>query len=106
MTKKFESEALESIHESATALYSIGVISKTTLRQFDEACLAPVPVQIPAEQIKQIRERSHVSQPVFARYLNTSASTVKQWESGEKQPSGMALKLLSIVQKHGLEILA
>ncbi|QJI31418.1 DNA-binding transcriptional regulator [Pseudomonas sp. ADAK18] len=106
MTKKFESEALESIHESATALYSIGAISKTTLRQFDEACLAPVPVQIPAEQIKQIRERSHVSQPVFARYLNTSASTVKQWESGEKQPSGMALKLLSIVQKHGLEILA
>jgi len=38
--------------------------------------------------------------------LNTSASTVKQWESGEKRPSGMALKLLSIVQKHGLEILA
>lgn len=106
MTKKFESEALESIHESASALYSIGAISKTTLRQFDEACLAPVPAQIPAEQIKQIRERSHVSQPVFARYLNTSASTVKQWESGEKQPSGMALKLLSIVQKHGLEILA
>ena len=50
--------------------------------------------------------RCHVSQPVFARYLNTSASTVKQWESGEKRPSGMALKLLSIVKKHGLEILA
>jgi len=99
-------DGLKSIHESATALYSIDAISKTTLRQFDEACLAPVPVQIPAEQIKQLRERSHVSQPVFARYLNTSASTVKQWESGEKQPSGMALKLLSIVQKHGLEILA
>lgn len=49
---------------------------------------------------------THVSQPVFDRYLNTSASTVKKWESGEKQPSGMALKLLSIVQKHGLEILA
>jgi DNA-binding transcriptional regulator YiaG len=62
--------------------------------------------QNPAEQIKQIRERSHVSQSVFARYLNTSASTIKQWELGEKQPSGMALKLLSIVQKHGLEILA
>jgi putative transcriptional regulator len=46
-----------------------------------------------------------VSQPVFARYLNTSASTVKKWESGEKQPSGMALKLLSIVRKHGLQIL-
>jgi putative transcriptional regulator len=47
-----------------------------------------------------------VSQPVLARYLNTSASTVKKWETGDKHPSGMALKLLSIVQKHGLEILA
>ncbi|MGB3122601.1 MAG: DNA-binding transcriptional regulator [Pseudomonas sp.] len=106
MIKKYESEALESIHKSAVALYSIGAISKTTLREYDEACLSVVPAQIPAEQIKQLRENSHVSQPVFARYLNTSASTVKKWESGEKQPSGMALKLLSIVQKHGLEILA
>jgi putative transcriptional regulator len=106
MIKKYETEVLESIHQSAQALYAIGAISKTTLREFDEACLASVPAQIPAEQIKQLRERSHVSQPVFARYLNTSASTVKQWESGEKRPSGMALKLLSIVQKHGLEILA
>ncbi|WP_421556378.1 helix-turn-helix domain-containing protein [Pseudomonas kitaguniensis] len=105
MTRKYESEALESVHQSAEALYSIGAISKTTLREFDAMCFAPAPAQIPAEQIKQLRENSHVSQPVFARYLNTSASTVKKWESGEKQPSGMALKLLSIVQKHGLEIL-
>jgi putative transcriptional regulator len=57
-------------------------------------------------QIKEIRERSHVSQPVFARYLNTSTSTIKQWEAGSKRPGGMGLKLLSIVQKHGLQILA
>ena len=106
MSKKYESEALESTHQSAQALYAIGAISKTTLREFDEACLTMIPAQIPAEQIKQLRESSHVSQPVFARYLNTSASTVKKWESGEKRPSGMALKLLSIVQKYGLEILA
>ena len=105
MTKKYKSEAFESIHQSAIALHAVGAISKTTLREYDEACLS-MPDQIPAEQIKQLRESSHVSQPVFARYLNTSASTVKKWESGEKRPSGMALKLLSIVQKHGLQILA
>jgi putative transcriptional regulator len=49
---------------------------------------------------------AHVSQPVFARYLNTSESTVQKWESGSKQPSGMALKLLAVVQKHGLGVLA
>jgi putative transcriptional regulator len=30
---------------------------------------------------------------------------VEKWETGAKKPSGMALKLLTIVQKHGLQIL-
>ncbi|EFS5049150.1 transcriptional regulator, partial [Salmonella enterica] len=41
----------------------------------------------------------------FARYLNTSVSTVQKWESGAKRPSGMSLKLLNVVQKHGLKVL-
>jgi hypothetical protein len=41
-----------------------------------------------------------------ARYLNTSESTVEKWETGAKKPSGMALKLLAVVQKHGLMMLA
>ena len=57
-------------------------------------------------QIKKIREKNHVSQPIFARYLNTSESTIQKWESGSKHPSGMALKLLAMVQKYGLQILA
>ncbi|MDU9034293.1 DNA-binding transcriptional regulator [Pseudomonas corrugata] len=106
MSKKFKSEAFESIHSSAEALLKIGAIDKATMREFDETCIAEVPAEIPPAQIKKIRLRSHVSQPVFARYLNTSASTVKQWETGDKRPGGMALKLLSIVEKHGIEILA
>nr|WP_234881800.1 helix-turn-helix domain-containing protein [Agrobacterium larrymoorei] len=58
-----------------------------------------------SSRIKQIREANNVSQPVFARYLNTSESTIEKWETGAKRPSGMALKLLTIVQKHGLQIL-
>ncbi|AOE61810.1 DNA-binding transcriptional regulator [Pseudomonas corrugata] len=106
MSKKFKSEAFESIHSSAEALLKIGAIDKATMREFDETCIAEVPAEISPAQIKKIRLRSHVSQPVFARYLNTSASTVKQWEAGDKRPGGMALKLLSIVEKHGIEILA
>lgn len=106
MAKKFKSEAFESVHESAVTLLEIGAISKATMREFDERCIAEVPAEMEPAQIKEIRERSHVSQPVFARYLNTSTSTVKQWEAGAKRPGGMALKLLTIVQKHGLEILA
>ncbi len=102
---KFKSDAFASIHASASALRKVGAIDQTTMRKFDAACLATPPVLAPG-QIKRIRERAHVSQPVFARYLNTSESTVQKWESGSKQPSGMALKLLAVVQKHGLEVLS
>jgi putative transcriptional regulator len=103
--QKFKSEAFEAIHSSARALFKIGGIDKATLRNFDAACLV-VPHDIEPEQIKQIREMNHVSQPVFARFLNTTESTVQKWESGAKHPSGMALKLLAVVQKHGLKVLA
>ena len=102
---KFKSDALAGIHASATALQKVGAINQTTMRQFDESCLA-VPTTLAPSQIKSIREQALVSQPVFARYLNTSESTVQKWESGSKQPSGMALKLLAVVQKHGLNVLA
>jgi len=102
--QKFKSDAFEAIHSSARAMFKVGAIGKT-LRQFDECCLS-VPTEIDPQQIKSIRERNHVSQPVFARFLNTSESTVQKWEAGAKRPSGMALKLLAVVQKHGLKVLA
>ncbi len=106
MTKlNYKSKALESAHVSASALMRVGVIDKTTMRVFDQDCLSMTAALTPAD-IKLLREQNHVSQPVFARYLNTSESTVEKWESGAKRPSGMALKLLSLVQKHGLEVLA
>ena len=101
----YKSDAFESIHESAAALYRTGVIDKATMRDFDESCLAPVAVFAPRD-IQKLREANKVSQPVFARYLNTSESTVEKWETGAKRPSGMAIKLLTIVQKHGLQLLA
>ena len=106
MSKKtFKSDALESIHASAKALSRTGVIDKATMREFDAACLSVTPAFAPKD-IQQLREANRVSQPVFARYLNTSESTVEKWETGAKRPSGMALKLLAIVKKHGLQMLA
>jgi len=106
MTKKlkYKSEISEAIHSSVAAVYRIETIDEATMREFDKSCLVPVPFK--PHQIKKIRQSQKVSQPVFARYLNTSESTIEKWETGAKKPSGMALKLLSIVQKHGLQILA
>lgn len=106
MTKrKFKSDAFEAIHDAVAGMHRAGTIDKATMRDFDATCLT-VPPMIEPAQIKQLRESHHVSQPVFARYLNTSESTVEKWEAGAKRPSGVALKLLAIVQKHGLQILA
>ena len=107
--RKFKSEAFEAIHSSARALLKVatlkvGAIDKATMREFDQSCLT-TPPEIAPRKIKQIRENNHVSQPVFARYLNTSESTFCKWETGAKRPSGMARKLLAIVQKHGLKVL-
>ena len=106
MTKrKFKSDAFEAIHNAVAGMHRAGTIDKATMRHFDETCLAATKELTP-RQIKKLRESHHLSQPVFARYLNTSESTVEKWETGAKRPSGAALKLLNIVQKHGLELLA
>jgi putative transcriptional regulator len=97
MKRKYKDNAFEAIHSSARAMLKVGGIDKATMRQFDASCLS-VP-EIRPHEIKRIRESQRVSQPVFARYLNTSESTVEKWETGAKKPSGMALKLLTIVQK-------
>ncbi len=102
---KYKSDAFEAIHSTVAGMYRAETIDKKTMHSFDESCLT-VPDTIEPEQIKLIRESQQVSQPVFARYLNTSESTVEKWETGVKRPSGMAIKLLLIVQKHGLKMLA
>lgn len=101
----FKSDACAAIHGAARGLQRARTIDKATTREFDQSCLT-VPPTIPSIEIKRIREGAHFSQPVFAWYLNTSESTVQKWEAGTKRPSGMALKLLAVVEKQGLKVLA
>lgn len=104
MPKK-QSKILAAVHATAKGLYEAGAIDQVTMREFDTLSVAPVGPLRPA-QIKRIREASHVSQAVFAALLNTSVSTVQKWEVGQKRPTGTALKLLHLVQKRGLEVVA
>jgi len=92
------------VHESVKDLHQSGLADQITMRTFNTMCLPPVRKLTP-KQIKNIRLREKVSQPVFAEYLNASFSTVKKWETGEKHPAGPALKLLNIVAEKGLAAL-
>ncbi|MCZ2148413.1 MAG: DNA-binding transcriptional regulator [Bryobacterales bacterium] len=105
MSKKYRSDAMASVHGTMEALHNIGAFDKQTMRRFDHACLTPVS-PLTARQIKALREREHVSQVIFANYLNVTTSLVSKWERGEKKPSGPALKLLPLVEKHGLTAVA
>ena len=105
MGRNYKSDALAAVHEVAQGLADAGVMSKKTMRAFDEMCLTPVKELTPA-QIRAIREREMVSQAVFARYLNVTPGLVSQWERGEKRPRGASLKLLTLVEKKGLEAIA
>ena len=105
MTKQYRSRVMASIHETAEGLHAAGVMNKQTMRKFDEACLTPVR-PLTAAEIRDLREREGASQAVFARYLNVTTGLVSQWERGEKHPQGASLKLLSLVDRHGLETVA
>jgi len=105
MDKQYRSDALASIHETMEALHEVGAIDKQTMREFDDACLTPVEPLSP-EAIRALREREHLSQPVFARYLNVSKNLVSDWERGVKRPGGPALRLLTVIEKKGIQAIA
>ena len=105
MAKKYRSDAFAAIHETMEALQEVGAIEKQTMREFDDSCLTPVRVLSP-EEIKSLRMREHISQPVFARYLNVSKNLVSDRERGVKKPGGPALRLLTVIQKKGLMAIA
>ena len=64
-------------------------MDQVTLREFDRLCVPPIKPLEP-EQMKKIREASHVSQALFAHLLNTSLSTVQKWEIGGPGSKGGA----------------
>jgi putative transcriptional regulator len=99
---KAKSDILAAVHETARDLHRAGVLSQTTMREFDALCLQPVK-RLSPRRITRLRNKVGTSQAVFAAYLNVSASTVQKWETGQKAPSGPALKLLNLVAKRGLE---
>jgi putative transcriptional regulator len=99
------SRLMNTAHEIASDLYEAGIIDSVTMREYDALAISPV-VEFSAEEIKQLRLKEKVSQAVLALYLNTSVSTVRQWEQGGKHPRGTSLKLLNLIRRKGLKAVA
>ncbi|MCK5229252.1 MAG: helix-turn-helix domain-containing protein [Desulfobulbaceae bacterium] len=107
MTRKVKAKSciLEAVHETASDLHRLGFINKRKMREFEVLCLAIEVPEYDAEKIRTIRDRYKLSQSVLASILNISLSTVRQWEIGNKHPSGPSKKLLNLLDRKGLEAL-
>jgi putative transcriptional regulator len=99
-----KSRIIEEMQEAFADLKKSGVISKKQIAEFEALKQLEVKAFQPSA-IKHLRAKNKLSQAVFAVVLNTSASTVQKWETGEKKPSGPSLKLLSILKNKGIEAL-
>ena len=97
-----KSSILAAVHETTSDLHRLGFIDKRKMERFDALCLAPVPVYS-AAKIRKLRTSLNISQTVLASVLNTSVSTVRKWEQGEKHPGGPSLKLLNLLDRKGIE---
>ena len=106
MTEKTKgaSRILEAVHETAADLHRLGFIDQRKMRQYDALCLAPIP-EYDGEKIRSLSDHYQLSQTVLASLLNTSPSAVRQWERGDKHPSGPSQKLLNLLERKGLEAL-
>ena len=51
-----------------------------------------------AEEVKAIRNKTGLSQKLFAGYMGVSDKTVEAWESGKNHPSGAASRILNMME--------
>ncbi len=49
---------------------------------------------------KEIRTKFNLTQNEFAKLLNISVATLRNWEQGRRRPEGPARVLLNVAQRH------
>lgn len=92
------------IDDIAHGLHRANIIDKKTLRELTNDDL-PELIEYTGEEIQQLRKNQKLSQAVFAKYLNVSPALIRSLEQGTRHAHGAILKLLNIVNKHGIDAL-
>ncbi len=102
---KAKSRLAEAIVETAGDLLRIGIIGKDEHDKITKRLIGPLPPRKPVTptQIRAMRERAKMSQTVFAHCLNVTPGYISQLERGEKRPTGVALAMLDVIRRKGIE---
>jgi len=88
------------IGETVQDMMSSGVKVSFTKKELDLLGVEIPKVQLTTDQIIAIRKQMNLSQTVFAKVLNVSASSIRQWEQGKRKPSGSTKILLELLEKY------
>ena len=104
--KKNTNRITKELLETAKGMHKVGILDdkayeKITKRHLGKEKLLEME-PITSDEIRSIREREHISQAVFANYLNLTVGYISQLERGMRRPSGAVLALLNIVRHKGL----
>jgi putative transcriptional regulator len=103
-TKATTSRLTRELLETARDMHGSGLLTKTAHHKITMRHVGIVPaIMLTGDEIKALREKCHVSQAVFAKYLNLTADYVSKLERGEKRPNGPALVLLDVIRRKGIE---
>jgi len=108
MKKKTKKTRLtKALLETASDMRRVGILTKPAYAKITKRHLgaeaAVMPRPLSSAEIRSMRERSRMSQAVFAHHLNVTAGYVSQLERGAKHPTGAALVLLNVIRRKGIE---
>lgn len=97
----------EAILETSDDMLQVGLFSekeheKITKRHLKEMELPKLEL-MSGQEIKALREHEHLSQAVFATFLNLTVGYISQLERGVKEPSGAVLVLLNVIRRKGID---
>jgi len=89
----------EAITSTVSDMINAGLEVSFTQKELNEMGVKVPPVSFGNMEIQRIRRSLNVSQAVFAKLLNVSLSSVRQWEQGLRTPGGSTMVLLELLER-------
>lgn len=89
----------DAVGETVQDMINSGFKTSFTAKELNALNVTIPEVQLTTQQIKKIREDLNLSQTVFAKLLNVSPSSIRQWEQGKRKPTGSTKVLLDLLKR-------
>ena len=96
---KISEDVRDCLRETVQGMLNIGLGTSLSEKDLKLLGIEQKPVSVTADDVKAIRQEAKLSQSVFAKLLNVSPSSVRQWEQGLRNPSGSAKVLLELLTR-------